>query len=77
MNRAYSVIEVKSLDEEKRVFGGWATTPEVDRVSDTINPLGAKFSNPVTLLHQHKSDRPIGTVTFKSPTAKGIFSLAP
>ncbi len=46
MNRAYSLIEVKSLDEGKRTFSGWATTPDVDRVNDTINPLGAKFTNP-------------------------------
>lgn len=72
MNRAYSVIEVKNLDESKRVFKGWATTPEMDRVSDTINPLGASFKNPLVLLHQHKHDAPIGKVTFGKPTAKGI-----
>jgi len=72
MNRAYSLIEVKSLDESKRVFRGWATTPDVDRVNDTINPLGAKFRNPLVLLHQHDSDRPIGTVKFKKPTSSGI-----
>jgi len=72
MNRAYSLIEVKSLDDSKRVFSGWATTPEPDRMLDTINPLGAKFANPLVLLHQHDSDRPIGRVTFKKPTAKGI-----
>lgn len=72
MNRAYSLIEVKSLDEERRSFSGWATTPDVDRVNDTINPLGAKFQNPVVLLHQHDADRPIGRVTFKKPTKAGI-----
>jgi HK97 family phage major capsid protein/HK97 family phage prohead protease len=72
MNRAYSLIEVKSLDEKRRTFSGWATTPEVDRVGDTIDPLGASFKNPLVLLHQHDKDRPIGNVTFKKPTAKGI-----
>lgn len=72
MNRAYSLIEVKSLDEGKRTFSGWATTPDNDRVNDTINPLGAKFSNPLVLLHQHDAGRPIGTVTFKKPTKSGI-----
>lgn len=71
-NRAYSLIEVKNLDESKRTFTGWATTPDVDRVNDTINPLGAKFSNPLVLLHQHDSERPIGTVKFKKPTKAGI-----
>lgn len=72
MNRAYSVIEVKALDEKRRVFSGWATTPAMDRVQDTINPMGAKFSNPLVLLHQHNHDEPIGSVTFEKPTPKGI-----
>lgn len=71
-NRAYSLVEVKSLNEEKRTFSGWATTPDSDRVNDTINPLGAKFTNPLVLLHQHDSDRPIGSVKFKKPTKSGI-----
>lgn len=72
MNRAYSMLEAKAFDTEKRTFKGWATTPSADRVSDTINPLGAKFSNPLVLLHQHDHSAPIGTVTFGKPTAKGI-----
>lgn len=70
--RAYSLYEVKALDQEKRTFSGWATTPAVDRVGDIINPMGAKFKNPVPLLHQHYHDSPIGTVRFKTPTEKGI-----
>jgi HK97 family phage prohead protease len=72
MNRAYSVIEVKAVDDGKRIFRGWATTPETDRSGDIINPLGATFKNPLVLLHQHDSDRPIGTVKFKAPTKAGI-----
>lgn len=72
MNRAYSMIEVKALDRSRRAFSGWATTPAMDRVSDTIDPLGAKFTNPLVLLHQHAHDAPIGTVRLMKPTAKGI-----
>jgi HK97 family phage prohead protease len=72
LTRAYSVIEVKALDEKRRTFSGWATTPSMDRVQDTINPMGAKFANPLVLLHQHNHDAPIGNVTFKKPTPKGI-----
>lgn len=76
MNRAYSLITitkaVEDVSNKRRVFSGWATTPELDRVSDTIDPLGAKFANPLTLLRGHDSDVPIGKVTFKKPTAKGI-----
>lgn len=71
-NRAYAAFEVKALDEGRRTFKGWATTPAIDRVGDTINPLGAVFKNPLVLLHQHRGDEPIGRVNFSKPTAKGI-----
>lgn len=71
-SRAYSAFEVKEVDEKRRIFRGWATTPAVDRVGDTINPLGVKFKNPLALLHQHRHDSPIGQVMFDKPTAKGI-----
>lgn len=72
LHRAYSLIEVKAIDEERRIFSGVATTPTPDRVGDTINPLGARFKNPLVLLHQHKHDTPIGKVVFKKPTKGGI-----
>lgn len=70
--RAYSLIEKQAVDEGRRVFSGMATTPEPDRMQDTINPMGAVFKNPLVLLHQHRHDAPIGNVTFGKPTAKGI-----
>lgn len=71
-NRAYSVLSIKSIDEERRVFRGMATTPTPDRVGDVIEPKGVKFKNPLPLLWQHKQDMPIGQVSFEAPTAKGI-----
>lgn len=71
-NRAYSVLQVKSVDEETRVIRGIATTPSVDRVGDIIDPLGVKFNNPLAFLWQHQHDKPIGSVKFDKPTAKGI-----
>lgn len=56
----------------KRVIRGIASTPDVDRVGDIVDPLGATFRNPVPLLHQHDHRRPVGTVTFRTPTARGI-----
>lgn len=70
--RAYSLFEVKALDATTRKFSGIASTPSLDRVGDTINPLGARFTNPLVLLHQHRHDAPIGSVRFKKPTSKGI-----
>jgi HK97 family phage prohead protease len=71
-NRAYAAFEVKAIGDGRRTFKGWATTPAVDRVGDTIDPLGVRFKNPLALLHQHRSDMPIGTAVFGKPTAKGI-----
>lgn len=70
--RAYSVLEIKALDDDRRVFRGIATTPSTDRMGDTINPLGAVFKNPLPLLHMHRHDAPVGLVRFDSPTKKGI-----
>jgi HK97 family phage prohead protease len=71
-NRAYSVLSIKSVDEDKRIIRGIATTPAVDRVGDIIDPLGVKFDNPLPLLWQHEHDKPIGSVKFEKPTKAGI-----
>lgn len=71
-NRAYSGLTIKSVDEEKRIVRGIATTPEVDRVGDIVDPLGVKFKNPMAFLWQHRHDKPIGTVKFTNATEKGI-----
>jgi HK97 family phage major capsid protein/HK97 family phage prohead protease len=72
MNRAYAVLDVKSVDEDKRVISGIATTPTPDRVGDIVEPLGVKFKNPLPLLWQHMSDKPVGSVKFNKPTKDGI-----
>lgn len=72
MERAYSVLRVKSLDDEARIIRGIATSPDMDRVGDVVDPLGAQFKNPMPLLWQHRHDKPVGTVIFDKPTEKGI-----
>lgn len=72
MNRAYSVLNIKALDEDQRVITGVATTPSPDRVGDIVEPMGVEFKNPLPLLWQHEHDKPVGTVQFDKPTAKGI-----
>lgn len=71
-NRAYSLLHVKSVDNDKRIITGIATTPTPDRVGDIVEPLGVKFKNPMPLLWQHRHDSPVGKVKFDKPTAKGI-----
>lgn len=71
-NRAYSLLEIKSVDGDERVIKGLATSPVPDRVGDIVEPLGVKFQNPLPLLWQHQHDKPIGHVVFDKPTDKGI-----
>jgi HK97 family phage prohead protease len=70
--RAYSLFQAKSFDEDRRTFSGIATTPTIDRIGDSINPMGIQFRNPLALLHQHDHTKPIGKVMFHRPTEKGI-----
>jgi HK97 family phage prohead protease len=72
MHRAYSILDVKSVDERKRTFSGIATTPALDRVNDSVNSLGAKYAKEIPLLHAHRSDMPIGVVRLGKATKAGI-----
>jgi HK97 family phage major capsid protein/HK97 family phage prohead protease len=70
--RAYSLLTIKAMDDDARTISGIATTPTPDRVGDIVDPLGAKFANPLPLLWQHDSSQPIGEATFGRPTKNGI-----
>lgn len=72
MDRAYSILSVKAVDEDQMIIEGIATTPQPDRMGDVVDPMGAQFKNPMPLLWQHSSSKPVGTVTFDKPTPKGI-----
>lgn len=74
MNRAYSLIEIKAIEESdgKRIFRGIATTPTADRVGDIVEPMGAQFQLPIPLCWMHDSSDPVGWVTAAKVTDKGI-----
>lgn len=72
MQRAYSVLNAKSFDDELRVIRGVATCPEVDRLGDVVVPTGVTYKNPTPLLWQHQRDKPVGTVKFDAPTEAGV-----
>lgn len=72
LNRAYSFIEIKAVDDKKRTLEGIATTPTPDRVQDIVRPLGAKFELPIPFLWQHRHDEPIGHVIAAEPKKTGI-----
>lgn len=72
MNRAYSLLDVKAVNEDARVIEGIASTPAPDRHGDVVEPMGAKYALPMPLLWQHNHDEPIGHVEFAKPTKAGI-----
>jgi HK97 family phage major capsid protein len=74
VRRAYSVfqIDVKSVDAEQRIIEGIASTPELDRQGDIMDPAGAKFDLPLPLLWQHRADQPIGHIITANVTDAGI-----
>ncbi|MEO8682671.1 MAG: phage major capsid protein, partial [Vicinamibacterales bacterium] len=72
LKRAYSLLHVKSVDGDKRIITGTATTPTPDRMGDVVEPLGVQFKNPLPLLLYHNSQKPVGLVKFSKPTKAGI-----
>ena len=72
MNRAYSVLHLKAVNDDLRIVEGVATTPKTDRMGDVIEPKGARFTLPIPLLWQHKADEPIGQVIAAEVTDAGI-----
>src|SRR5678809_299028 len=72
MNRAYSILNVKAIDDDLRVIEGIASTPTPDRMGDIVEPLGAKFQLPMPLLWQHNAVEPVGFVEFARPNEDGI-----
>jgi hypothetical protein len=71
-HRAYSLLEIKGVQEDSRIITGIATTPAPDRVGDVVEPLGVSFKNPMPLLWHHDSRHPVGKVWFDKPTKDGI-----
>lgn len=74
MNRAYSVLNIKAVDDgsDERKFTGIASTPSADRSGDIVEPKGALYKLPLPLLWQHKHADPIGWITSASVTDAGI-----
>lgn len=62
MDRAYSLLSVKSIAPATRTFAGIASTPELDRQGHVVDPSGATFRNPLPLLLHHDTQQPVGTV---------------
>lgn len=72
LDRAYSLFAIKAVDEERRIVEGMASTPQVDRVGDIVEPMGVTFAKSVPLLLHHDSRLPVGEVRFGKPTKDGV-----
>tara|TARA_B100001179_G_scaffold231843_1_gene222829 strand:+ start:3164 stop:3778 length:615 start_codon:yes stop_codon:yes gene_type:complete len=70
--KAYSLLTVKSVDDEKRVIKGMATTPTPDRVGDVVEPEGVVYRGPINLHLYHDHQLPVGNVEFGKATKTGI-----
>jgi HK97 family phage prohead protease len=72
MDRAYSIIQVKSMDDDQRVIRGMATTPELDRDGEVIDPFGVKVAEDIPLFLYHDSKQVVGRAKFGRATRDGI-----
>jgi HK97 family phage prohead protease len=72
VDRAWSTLTVKSVDQETRTIEGIASTPTIDRMGDIVEPMGAEFSLPLPLLFAHQHTSPVGHVVAADADAKGI-----
>ncbi|ECK7391201.1 phage major capsid protein [Salmonella enterica subsp. enterica] len=72
LKRAYSLIQVKSVNEEKREITGIASTPASDCYNDIVEPGGAQITLPTPFLWQHRHLKPVGNVVEATITEAGI-----
>jgi HK97 family phage major capsid protein/HK97 family phage prohead protease len=73
VDRAYSLLEIKSVAAPQRTFSGIASTPELDRQGDSFDPAGATFRESLPLLFHHDPKQPIGRVTLTRTPAGIVF----
>lgn len=69
--KAYSLLQVKQLNDERREFSGIASSATVDRVGDVVVQEGMVQRGPVNLHLYHKHELPVGYVDFGRPTKTG------
>lgn len=72
MKRAYSLINIRAVDEAKRIIEGTATTPTLARDGDILETEGIEFRLPLPFLLGHRGDKPLGNVISASVTKDGI-----
>lgn len=73
MKLAYSLLNIKAVDEEQWTIEGIATTPAPDRVDDIVEPKGAQFTLPVPFIYHHYREKPVGSVIEAKIMDEGIW----
>jgi HK97 family phage major capsid protein len=76
LNRAYSILHIKSVDAEQRIIEGIASTPAPDGGGHVMEPAGAEFRLPLPFLWFHNQRDPIGEVFSAEVRPDGIFIRA-
>ena len=72
MEKAYSTLLVKSIDSEKRIIKGIASTITPDRSNDIVEANGMMFELPFPFLWQHDHSKPIGNVVAAKRSNQGL-----
>lgn len=67
-----STLEIKSVDEEKRILEGIASTPTPDSYNDVVSADGIEYTLPMPFLNQHRASEPIGNVIAAKQTKDGL-----
>lgn len=75
-SRAWCTFNVKSVDPAQRIIEGLASTPDIDRGGDSMDPAGAVFDLPMAFLWFHNAHDPIGQVIDARVQPDGIFIKA-
>lgn len=72
MQKAFSELCIKSWDKSEGIIRGIATTPTTDKMGDIVEPMGAQFTLPLPLHHEHDRKDVVGEVFEATPTPDGI-----
>lgn len=74
MERTYSFLERCAMTEtdDHMEISGIATTPTIDRMNRSFDPMGARYKTPMPLLWQHDEEKPVGTISMAKATPNGI-----
>jgi uncharacterized protein len=79
VQKIFTSLEIKSVDEDQRIVEGWASTGAVDRAGDRLSPFGCEFDlerQPIPFLMDHDSTQAVGEVEAAEVTEKGVFFRA-